>query len=102
MIKHDLNSYQMYMTNSCQLGFFVRRNSCHPSKKAKVVDIQWVTSGQAIKGNPPYLVGFKNPQGHPGARKIMGPRMVTLEANWFDEGRLVKDAGRNLNREWIK
>ena len=39
-----------------------------------------------IKGEPPYFGGFKNPPGHPRAGKIMGPRLVTLQADWFDGG----------------
>lgn len=102
MSNYDLNIYQMYMANDCQLGFYVRRNSWHPSKSAKVVAIEWVTNGQPIKGKPPYFGGFKNPPGHPRAGKIMGPRSVTLEADWLDGGRLVTDSGGNYSWEWIK
>jgi hypothetical protein len=102
MSNYDLNSYQMYMANDCQLGFYVRRNSWHPSKSANVVAIVWVTEGKPIKGNPPYFGGFKNPPGHPREGKTMGPRSDTLEADWLDGGRLMTDSGGNFSWECVK
>lgn len=89
------NIYQMYMANGCRFGFYVKRDTWRPGKYAKVVGIEWVEDGRPIKGKPPYFGGFKNPPGHPRAGKIMGPRLVTLEADWFDEGRMVIDTGGN-------
>lgn len=83
------------MNNNYQFGFYVRRDTWHPSRKAKVTWIEFVIEGQPIKGKPPYFGGFKNPPGHPRAGKIMGPRLVKLEADWLDGGELVTDSGGN-------
>jgi hypothetical protein len=83
------------MANNCQLGFYVRRNSWRPDRYAKVTFIEWVENGKPIKGNPPYFGGFKNPPGHRRAGKIMGPRLVTLEAPWLDGGEMITDCGGN-------
>lgn len=96
-----LNIYQMYVKNDCSLGFYVRRNSWHPSRYAKVVDIQWVENGKMIKGEPPYFGGFKNPPGHPRAGKTMGPRLVKLEADWMEEGYMITDCGGTYSWEQV-
>ena len=83
----------MYMENDCKLGFYVHRDSWSAGRYAKVVSIQWVTEGKPIKGKPPYFGGFKNPPGHPRAGKNMQPRIVVLEAEWLDEGRLETNGG---------
>lgn len=83
----------MYMANDFKLGFYVHRDSWADSRYAKVVSIQWVTEGKPIKGKPPYFGGFKNPPGHRRAGKIMGPRIVVLEADWLDGGRLEANGG---------
>ena len=83
----------MYMANDYKFGFYVRRNSWRRDRYAKVADIQWVEEGKKIKGKPPYFGGFKNPPGHPRAGKIMGSRLVTLEAKWLRGGKYVTDAG---------
>lgn len=82
----DVNIYQMYIQNNCRFGFYVKKDSWRADRYAKVVSIEFVDEGKMIKGKPPYFGGFKNPPGHPRAGKIMGPRMVRLEADWFDEG----------------
>jgi adenine-specific DNA methylase len=33
----EINIFQMYIENDCKLGFYVRRNSWHPKRFAKVV-----------------------------------------------------------------
>jgi hypothetical protein len=91
-----INIYQMYVKNECRMGFYVRKDSWHTSRFAKVVEIQWVEDGKRIKGEPPYFGGFKNPPGQPRAGKIMGPRLVTLEAEWFEGGRTVVSTGGNF------
>jgi hypothetical protein len=93
----SINIYQMYVANNCQYGFYVRRDSWSPDKYAKVVSIEWVEEGRMIKGKPPYFGGFKNPPGHPRTGKIMGPRLVTLEAPWFKGGRMITDCGGNFS-----
>lgn len=87
------NIYEMYVKNNCRFGFYVNRNSWRTDRYAKVTNIQWVTEGEMIKGKPPYFGGFKNPPGHPRAGKIMGPRLVTLEANWLSGGKMITDCG---------
>lgn len=88
-----INIFQMYVKNNCRFGFFVRKDSWHPRRYAKVVGIEWVEDGKMIKGEPPYFGGFKNPPGHPREGKIMGPRSVTLEADWFENGILIIAGG---------
>ena len=83
----------MYIRNNFELGFYVRRDSWRLDRYAKVTIIQWVEEGKMIKGEPPYFGGFKNPPGHPRAGKIMGPRLVTLEADWLDGGRMITKSG---------
>ncbi|MGX1025193.1 hypothetical protein [Psychroflexus sp. MBR-150] len=95
-----INIYQMYVKNNCRLGFYVRRDSWRLDRHAKVVEIQWVEDGKMIKGNPPYFGGFKNPPGHPREGKIMGPRLVTLQADWLDGGKMVTDCG--VNYSWTQ
>ena len=84
-----INIYQMYVKNECRFGFYVKRDSWREGRYAKVIGIEWVEDGKMIKGEPPYFGGFKNPPGHPRAGKIMGPRLVTLQADWFDEGPIM-------------
>ncbi len=91
-----LNIYQMYIKNGCLFGFYVRRDSWSKDRYAKVIAIEWVEEGKMIKGKPPYFGGFNNPPGHLRAGKIMGPRMVTLEADWFDNGVLETGSGGNF------
>ena len=81
----DINIYQMYIQNNCRFGFYVKKDNWRDDRYTKVVSIEFVTEGKMIKGKPPYFGGFINPPGHPRAGKIMGPRMVRLEADWFDE-----------------
>lgn len=83
----------MYHRNNCRFGFYVRKDSWHPSRYAKVVSIEFVIEGQKIKGDPPYYGGFKNPPGHRRAGKIMGPRLVRLEATWFEDGWMDYNGG---------
>jgi len=83
----------MYIKNGCQLGFYVHRDSWHPINYAKVVAIEGVEEGKMIEGPPPYFGGLVNPLGHPRAGKIMGPRMVTLEADWMDNGKMEVNGG---------
>lgn len=83
----------MYVQNNCKLGFYVSRNSWRKGRYAKVIGIEFVTDGKMIKGDPPYFGGFKNPPGHPREGKIMGPRLVTLEADWLENGKYVTDSG---------
>lgn len=90
-----MNIYEMYMENNYKFGFYVKRDSWNKGRYAKVISIQWVFEGKPIKGSPPYFGGFKNPPGHPREGKIMGPRLVTLEADWFDRGILVIKTGGN-------
>lgn len=98
---YKLNIYQLYHKNDCQFGFYVRRNSWHPNRFAKVVGIQWVEEGKKIKGKPPYFGGFKNPPGHPREGKIMGPRLVDLEAPWFEGGKWRTESGGNYSWEQV-
>lgn len=95
-----INIYQMYVQNGCRFGFYVKRDSWSEGRYAKVVAIEWVEDGKMIKGNAPYFGGFKNPPGHPRAGKIMGPRLVTLEADWIKGGRMITDSGGNYS--WIQ
>ena len=91
-----INIYQMYVENGCRMGFYVRRDSWHPNRYAKVIGIQWVEDGKMIKGEPPYFGGFINPLGHPRAGKKMGPRLVTLQATWIEGGSMEIDVGGNF------
>lgn len=95
MATSRINIYQMYVENNCRLGFFVTRDTWSQGNYAKVVAIEWVTDGKMIKGNPPYFGGFRNPPGHRRAGKIMGPRLVTLQANWLQGGQMITDCGGN-------
>ncbi len=92
-----INIYQMYIENGCKYGFYVRRDSWHQNRYAKVISIEWVVEGKMIKGKPPYFGGFKNPPGHPRAGKTMGPRKVILVADWLDGGRLKISTGGNYS-----
>lgn len=96
-MSEPINIYQMYVKNGCRFGFYVTRNSWSKGRYAKVVGIEWVEDGKMIKGNPPYFGGFKNPPGHRRAGKIMGPRLITLEAYWFDGGTMITDCGGNYS-----
>jgi len=87
----------MYIENHCRFGFFVTRDTWREGRYAKVVGIEWVKEGDMIPGNPPYFGGFKNPPGHPREGKIMGPRLVALEADWFDGGNWTTDCGGNYS-----
>lgn len=100
-MEEKINIYQMYVKNNCILGFFVRKDSWSKSRFAKVVEIQWVEDGKMIKGNPPYFGGFKNPPGHPREGKIMGPRQVTLKANWLENEILITESGGNYCWEQV-
>jgi hypothetical protein len=95
-----MNIYQMYVKNECRFGFYVKRDSWREGRYAKVIAIEWVEDGKMIKGDPPYFGGFKNPPGHPRAGKTMGPRSVTLQANWLENGQMVTDCGGNYS--WIQ
>ncbi|MEP0349463.1 MAG: hypothetical protein ABJD84_02195 [Reichenbachiella sp.] len=86
----------MYIRNGCRFGFFVRRDSWEREKYAKVLEIEFVIEGKMIKGEPPYFGGFKNPPDHPRAGKIMGPRIVTLNASWAKPKTWSTDAGGNF------
>lgn len=88
-----LNIYQMCIKNNCRFGFYVHRDSWYPIRYAKVTAIEGVEEGKMIEGKPPYFGGLINPPGHPRAGKIMGPRMVTLEADWLDEGKMKVNGG---------
>jgi hypothetical protein len=90
---HPLNMYQMYIQNKCRFGFYVHKNSWHPIKYAKVTAIEGVVDGKMPEGKPPYFGGLFNLPGHPRAGKIMGPRIVTLEADWMDEGKMTVNGG---------
>ena len=92
-----INIYQMYIANNYRFGFYVTRDSWRAGRYAKVVAIQWVEEGKMIKGDPPYFGGFKNPPGHPRAGKIMGPRLVTLKADWLTGGEMITDCGGNFS-----
>jgi hypothetical protein len=96
-MSETINIYQMYVRNNCKLGFYITRNSWRSDRYAKVVNIQWVQDGEMIKGEPPYFGGFKNPPNHPRAGKTMGPRLVTIEAEWLAGGRLVIETGGNYS-----
>ena len=87
------NIYQMYIQNNFRFGFYVHRNSWHPIKYAKVTAIEDVAEGRMIEGEPPYFGGRKYPPEHPKSGKTMGPRMVTLEADWIDEGKMTVNGG---------
>lgn len=88
-----MNIYEMYIKNGCRFGFYVHRNSWRPNRYAKVISIEDVVEGKMIEGNPPYFGGRAYPPGHSKAGKIMGPRMVTLEANWIDVGKMEVNGG---------
>jgi len=93
MQEKKLNIYEMYIHNCLRFGFYVHRNSWSTEKFAKVVAIEGVEEGKMPEGNPPYFGGLLNPPGHPRAGKIMGPRMVTLVADWMDEGKMKVNGG---------
>jgi hypothetical protein len=96
-MKERITIYQMYVENGCRFGFCVKRDSWRPGRYAKVIGIEFVEDGKMIKGTPPYFGGFINPPGHPRAGKKMGPRLVTLEADWFDDGGvMITDCGGNF------
>jgi len=88
-----MNIYQMYIANNLKFGFYVHKDSWSPDKYAKVVSIEMVKEGKMIEGAPPYYGGLLNPPGHPRAGKIMGPRMVTLKADWIDGGTIKVNGG---------
>ena len=88
-----LNIYQMYVKNHCRFGFYVHRDSWHPIRYAKVTAIEGVEEGNMIEGKPPYFGGRIYPKEHPKAGKIMGPRIVTLEADWLDNGKMEVNGG---------
>lgn len=92
----------MYMNNNYQFGFYVHRNSWHPSKKAKVTWIEYVIEGKPIKGQPPYFGGFKYPKGHPKAGRNMGPRLVKLEADWLENGELIIRTGGTFSWKLVE
>jgi hypothetical protein len=96
-----INIYQMYVKNNCKLGFYVRSDKWRHERFAKVVEIQNVEEGKMIEGEPPYFGGFKYPAGHPKEGIIMGPRLVTLEADWLDGGVRVTDRGGNYSWEQV-
>jgi len=96
-----INIYQMYVKNNCKLGFYVRSEKWRPERYTKVVEIQNVEDGKMIEGEPPYFGGFKYPAGHPKEGIIMGPRLVTLEADWLDNGVRVTDRGGNFTWEQV-
>ena len=83
----------MYVKNNCRFGFYVHRDSWHPLRYAKVTTIEGVIEGKMPEGKPPYFGGLIIPPGHPRAGKIMGPRMVVLEADWMDEGKMEANGG---------
>lgn len=91
--KFKLNIYQLYHKNECQFGFYVRRNSWHPSRFAKVTDIELATEGKRLRGKAPYFGGFNYPKGHIKEGKRLGPRLVTLEADWLDNGIYITNSG---------
>lgn len=95
MLEDRINIYQMYVRNDCKFGFYVKRDSWREGRFAKVTAIEWVAEGKMIKGDPPYFGGFKNPPGHRRAGKIMGPRLVTLKAQWLEGGEMITDCGGN-------
>ena len=95
------NIYQMYVKNNCKLGFYVRSDKWRPERFAKVVGIQNVEDGKMIEGEPPYFGGHKYPTGHPKEGIIMGPRLVTLEADWLEGGVRVTDRGGNYSWEQV-
>jgi hypothetical protein len=96
-----INIYQMYVKNNCKLGFYVRSDKWRKERFAKVVEIQNVEDGKMIEGEPPYYGGFKYPAGHPKEGIIMGPRLVTLEAEWLEGGVRVTDRGGNYSWEQV-
>ena len=100
-MEEKINIYQMYVKNNCKFGFYVRRDSWRPDRFTKVVAIQWVEDGKMIKGEPPYFGGFINPPGHPREGKIMGPRKVTLIADWLTDGIMETDCGGNYSWEQV-
>lgn len=91
----------MYVKNNCKLGFYVRSDKWRKERFAKVVEIQNVEDGKMIEGEPPYYGGFKYPAGHPKEGIIMGPRLVTLEAEWLEGGVRVTDRGGNYSWEQV-
>ena len=91
----------MYVKNNCKLGFYVRSVKWRHERFAKVIEIQNVEEGKMIEGEPPYFGGFKYPAGHPKEGIIMGPRLVTLEADWLDNGVRVTDRGGNFTWEQV-
>jgi len=96
-----INIYQMFVKNNCKLGFFVRSDKWRPERYAKVIEIQNVEDGKMIEGEPPYFGGFKYPSGHPKEGIIMGPKLVTLEADWLEGGVRVTDRGGNYSWEQV-
>jgi len=96
-----INIYQMYVQNHCKLGFYVRSTNWKPGRTAKVVAIQHVEDGKMIEGEPPYFGGFRYPAGHPKEGIIMGPRLVTLEADWLEGGSRETDRGGNFSWEQV-
>ena len=88
-----LNIYQMYINNGCRMGFYVHKDSWHPNRYAKVVSIEDVEEGNMIEGEPPYFGGRKYPPGHPKEGKTMGPREVTIVADWLDSGKYTVNGG---------
>lgn len=79
------NIFQIYLKNECRLGFYVRRNSWAPLRKARVVKIEGVVDGKMLGGEPPNF-SARYPAGHPKEGKMCWQREVTLEAEWFDGG----------------
>ena len=96
-----INIYQMYVKNNCKLGFYVRSDKWRQERFAKVVEIQNVEDGKMIEGESPYFGGFRYPAGHPKEGIIMGPRLVTLEADWLDGGVRVTERGGNYSWEQV-
>jgi len=94
-MSEKMNIYQMYVKNNCKMGFYVRSDKWRRERYAKVTGIQRVEDGAMIEGEPPYFGGFKYPAGHPKEGIIMGPRLVTFEADWFDGGSRETDCGGN-------
>lgn len=92
-MSNRINLFQIYIQNNCRLGFFVTRDSWSNRKFAKVIKIDGVTDGEMINGVPPYF-NRKYHVGHPRAGKIW-PRLITLKADWFENGIYVTDCGGN-------
>jgi len=91
----------MYVKNNCKLGFYVRSENWRPGRFARVVEIQRVEDGKMIEGEPPLFGGFRYPEGHSKEGIIMGPRLVTLEADWLDGGSRVTDGGGKFSWEQV-